>query len=110
MITLCIPTKDRSAFLARVLWYYARTRFRHHILVGDSSGPGEAQRNQRAAALLKGQLDVEYLAYPCLSSCAVMEQMGPVITTPYCAYIADDDFLCPGGMERCVEFLERHPE
>jgi len=110
MITICIPTKDRPTFLGRLLSYYTGTRYRHWIFIGDSSGPEQAQRNQRTVAAFDGQLKITYWEDPRLSSCAFMEQMSQHISTPYCALVGDDDFLCTRGIDQCLAFLERHPE
>lgn len=110
MITLCVPTKNRSAFLGRLLHYYATTGYRGVVFIGDSSDAADAMQNQQAIEPFHAQLTIRYVAYPGLSSCAAMEQMGHAIATPYCAYVADDDFLCPRGIDRCLEFLDSHPE
>jgi len=108
MITLCIPTKDRPAFLARLLRYYARARFPHAICISDSSELEQAAENQRTVASLAGQLTLDYQFCPGLSSNAAAEQLSRRVATPYCALGADDDFLCPRGIDRCIAFLEDH--
>ena len=108
-LTLCIPTKDRAEFLARLLHYYARTGYRHAIAIGDSSAPEQARRNQETVASLTGRLRITYHECPRLSSCACLEQLSALVTTSYCSFVADDDFVCPSGLEQCVAFLETHP-
>lgn len=111
LFTLCIPTKDRSEFLERLLRYYAATGYRHQIFIGDSSEQaGHRARNQRTVAQLSGSLQLSYRQAPGCSSCACLEELSRALTSPYCAFVADDDFLCTGGIERCVAFLEAHPE
>jgi len=110
MITVCVPTKNRSAFLGRLLGYYAATGYRHWIFVGDSSDPEQAERNQALIAALQGRLKVEYRVYPGLSSCECLERLSQAVSTEYAAFVGDDDFLCTSGIERCLEFLERHPD
>ena len=109
-ITLCIPTRNRSEFLGRLLCYYATTRFPHRISIGDASGPEEAARNQQAIDSFRDALTIEYWESPGLSSGAALERMSQSISTPYCAFLGDDDFLCPGMLERCMEFLDAHPD
>jgi len=110
MISICVPTKDRAAFLARLLRYFAQTRFPGRILIGDSSGPEHARRIQATVEALRSRLDLEYREYPGLSSCECIEQLNRLITTPYCAFVGDDDFLCTPGVARCVQTMERYPE
>lgn len=108
--TLCIPTKDRSEFLERLLRYYVRTGYRHWIFIGDSSQPQHMERNRRMVAGFSRQLQIVHREYPGESSCGCLEQLSHSITTPYCAFVADDDFLCTAGIERCMASLEEHPE
>jgi len=110
MLTLCIPTLNRSAFIERLLRYYASLRVPYWIFIGDSSNPEEAARNQRTVAALQGTLKIRYEAAPGVSACACLERMSYAATTPYCVFLGDDDFLCPTALDRCVAFLEEHPE
>lgn len=110
MVTLCVPTFNRSAFVERLLRYYAAVGFRHWIFIGDSSDPEEATRTRRAVTSWEGRLQVRYEACPGLSSCAALEHLSRLITTPYCAFLGDDDFLCPTSLDRCGAFLDTHPD
>lgn len=110
MLTICVPTMDRSPFVRRLLAYYASTGFRHWIFIGDSSCPEHAAQNRTAAAMLQDRLKIVYRECPGLSSCGTVEQLNTMVSTPYCVLQGDDDFLCPTGLERCVAFLEAHPE
>lgn len=109
-ITLCVPTRNRPEFLGRLLRYYARARFPHRLAIGDASDPEQAARNQQAIGSLRGTIAIDYQASPGLSSGAALEQMSRAVSTPYCAFLGDDDFLCPGMLERCMEFLDAHAE
>lgn len=110
MITLCVPTFNRPAFIERLLRYYAATDSRHWIFIGDSSHAEAAARTRQAVESRKGQLQVRYEACPGLSSCAALEHLSRLITTPYCAFLGDDDFLCPATLDRCAEFLDANPD
>ncbi len=110
MITVCVPTFNRPAFIERLLRYYAATGYRHWIFIGDSSQAEDAARTRRAVESWEGQLQVRYEACPGLSSCAALEYLSRFITTPYCAFLGDDDFLCPTTLDRCAEFLDANPD
>ena len=112
MLTLCVPTKNRAAFVARLLRYYAAVPDAPALLIGDSSDPEPAGQVQEAVrrASVSGRLSVQYRACPGLSSCAALEALSRDVTTPYCAFLGDDDFLSPRTLARCVEFLETHPD
>lgn len=109
-VTLCIPTKDRPVFLERLLRYYVRTGYRGWIFIGDSSEPAQVEQNRRTVAGLSRHLQIVHQEYPGLSTGACLEQLSRLITTPYCACIADDDFISTPGLKRCAAFLEQHPE
>jgi glycosyltransferase domain-containing protein len=110
MITLCVPTKNRPEFLGRLLRYYASVRYPHWIFIGDSSDSEHAASNQEHVARLGGTLQIVYRHYPGCSSCDCIERLTESVSTPYCAYVGDDDFLCAHGIERAIQFLERHAE
>lgn len=110
MLTLCVPTMNRPAFLARLLRYYADARVPYWFFIGDSSDPESAQRNQRTVASWQGTLKIRYQHSPGCSACACLEQLSLEITTPYCAFLGDDDFLCIAALEQCVAFLEGHAD
>ena len=109
-VTLCIPTKDRPAFLERLLRYYAQTRSPHWIFIGDSSEPAQVEQNRRTVASFSRRLQIVHQEYPGLSTGACLEALSRLIETPYCACVADDDVLSTPRLERCAAFLERHPE
>lgn len=109
-LTVCIPTKDRHGFLGRLLGYYAATGCRHWIFLGDSSGPDGFERNAALVAAFQNRLRIRHVAYPGLSACAAHEQLTRLLTTPYFVCLGDDDLLCPRGLDRCMAFLDAHPE
>jgi hypothetical protein len=39
-----------------------------------------------------------------------LKEMVDFCSTPYVAFIGDDDFFIPSGLVRCIEFLEKHPD
>jgi len=108
--TLCIATKDRSEFLRRLLGYYAQMEFPYPILIGDSSGPFHADRNKKTIESLQRRLDIVFVDCPTLSSGACCERLGELVSTPYCAVVGDDDFLCTHGIHSCIQFLECHAD
>jgi glycosyltransferase domain-containing protein len=110
MITVCIPTKNRVAFLRRLLGYYAAAEFEGPVFVGDSSDPEAAEATRRLVESLRGRLDVRVWHLPGHSSCACLETLFAEVRTPYGAYVGDDDFLCVEGLRRSAEFLDTHPD
>lgn len=111
MITLCVPTKDRSHFVKRLLRYYTQTQSPYALLLGDSSSdPQHREHNQRAVEAAARHINVTYRHCPGLSSCACLEELSGLVATPYSAFVGDDDILCTRGLAQCVAFLEAHPD
>ena len=62
MISLLIPTLNRSEFVVRLLRYYKYVDFQGDILVGDSSDIPHANRIQTEIPELQGSLPVNYFS------------------------------------------------
>lgn len=109
-ITLCVPTMNRSDFLERFLRYYASTNYQHWIFIGDSSDTHHLQRDQELVNAYQKQLKIKFFECPNQSPGACVETLSRSVQTPYCLGMSDDDFVCPNGIDQCVEFLETHPD
>jgi glycosyltransferase domain-containing protein len=109
-VSLLVPTLNRSEFLIRLLHYYVDTAFKGWLVIGDSSDDHHAERTARAIRALNGALKVTHGRYPALNEPRTTRQLLGLVTTPYVAFMPDDDFVVPASMARCVEFLERHPD
>lgn len=110
MISLLIPTMNRSEFVIRLLKYYANFNFNYSIFIGDSSSQEEFEKTSLAINSLKGRLKVEHFHYPNTNNYAVTEQLIQNVTTPYASFLPDDDFYVPESIEKCIDFLERNPD
>lgn len=109
MITLLIPTKNRSDFLIRLLNYFADTNFKHYIHIGDSSNELHVKRLKEIIEKLEDKLNIIYHEYPGLNVSKCTKQLLREISTPYASFLADDDFLVPKSLEKCIGFLELNP-
>lgn len=97
-VTLIIPTHKRHGYLARALDYYSRSGMR--ILVGDSTPtpfPGPLPAS------------VDYRHYPDVVFGEKLRRMAEDVHTPYTLISADDDFIIPQAVSRCVSFLRSNP-
>lgn len=110
MITLLIPTMNRLDFLIRLLRYYWALGFQGCICIGDSSDTVHIERTKRALKAFQGKLNIIYQEYPHLNDAICLQKMLDFVSTPYVAFIADDDFLVPTALEKCALFLDTHPE
>jgi|GEM_PF-1135906 len=112
-ISILIPTLNRPEFLWRALNYYLGLGFRGWIIIGDSSSPESLALNRRHVAQLDPRLKVLHLHLPSppyLHDGMCQKEMARRAVTPYVVYAGDDDLLAPAGLERCVAFLETHPD
>lgn len=110
MITLLIPTMNRSDFLIRLLRYYRDLGFPGCICIGDSSDTVHVERTKRALKTLRGKLNIIYREYPHVNDAMCQQQLLNFVSTPYVTHVPDDDFLVPTALERCALFLDSHPD
>ncbi len=110
MITLIIPTMNRSDFLIRLLRYYWALDFQGCICIGDSSDAVHVGRTKRAIKTFQAKLNIVYREYPGINNSECLKRLLELVSTPHVAFIADDDFLVPAALERCALFLDSHPD
>lgn len=99
-VTVIIPAHNRPERLRRLLDYYSRTDVR--ILVPDSS----THRFSDADSYPQ----ITYLHQPGMHFLLKINEVLPLIKTPYVFYCADDDFIVPEAVEKLVHFLDAHPD
>jgi glycosyltransferase domain-containing protein len=109
LITIVIPTLNRPAFAVRALEHLAAAGFGGEVLVGDSSETEAARHTREAIDRLKPRLRAVHLDCRGMDDRLTLHRLACEVRTPYVAYIGDDDFLIPSGIEECVAFLEREP-
>lgn len=109
-ITITIPTLNRPEFLLRELEYYQSVNFRGKIFIGDSSETTVAKKIQNYLQQFDNRLKIYYYPLPGYSAAQALTFMADKVTTKYAVFIADDDFLVPSGIGRCIEFLDTNPD
>ena len=110
MITLFIPTMNRSDYLIRLLRYYRDVGFEGPICIGDSSDSSYLEPTKEAIRGLRGGLDIVYREFPGLDGVQCAQQLLELVSTPYATLTSDDDFLVPSALERCIQFLDKHSD
>lgn len=113
MISILIPTMNRSDYLIRALQYYASVNFTGWILIGDSSEPAHIEKIQQTVQSLQDRLQIIYEYCPkseYKSNAPVLQRLIDLAPTPYVVYAGDDDFVIPRTLERCANFLAEHPD
>ena len=110
LLTIIVPTLNRSAFIIRLLNYLAHTNYKHCIAIGDSSDGFHVEKTKEAIKTIGKKLEIVYSEFPGLSCHATQKQLIQSVATPYIVSLPDDDFLVPDGLDKCIEFLETHPD
>lgn len=108
-LTVIVPTYNRREHLARLLTYYASKPAAITYLVLDSSAPDTVEAN---GALVRQCGDrFRHVTFdPSLPVAAKLSQGLELVTTPYCAFCADDDLVFVAGLEAARAYLADHPE
>jgi glycosyltransferase domain-containing protein len=112
LISILIPTKNRSVFLTRALRYYDTVGFQGALYIGDSSDSPHREDNQRLIKEYEPRLNLVYCYLPSppyQHEGMAVSELSKLTTTPYIVQAGDDDFLIPASLEKCVAFLETHP-
>ena len=112
-LTILIPTRNRSRFVARLLHYFRNVGCPFPIVVADSSSPSEAEATGRYVASFATDLDVGHVRFPDSGEISlVFTKIWRTLSTidsRYAAVCADKEFLAPSGIQQCVQYLEAHP-
>ncbi|WP_414158706.1 TIGR00180 family glycosyltransferase [Pseudomonas sp. BNK-45] len=102
--TLVLLSHNRKAFMRRTLQYYST--YPCSILVLDSSLEADESLSQ-----LYPRVDYRHL--PQFGYKGLQDKLTygmSLVTTPYMAFAADDDFLLHDALTSSLEFLEAHPD
>ena len=107
MMTLCVPTKNRPHFVERLLAWYVTAGWTSPILLGDAS---EEQIADAVERIVHAFRCATYVRMPQTNVLQTLHLLSLRITTPYAAWVSDDDYLMPAGLYDCQRFLEQHPD
>lgn len=111
MITLAVTTKNRSDFLCRLLSYYKDTGYTSALYISDGSdNPLHYERAKKFVASLRNDFSITYSHDPGSSVAMSLRKIAERIATPYVAFVGDDDFLVPSGLQHCVDFLQHNKD
>ena len=110
MLGIITPTKNRSEFVIRELYYYASVECPYTIYLGDSSEEEHREKVLSVIDKLKGNLNVVYQYYPDTNGHVAMKKLAEIVSEKYMVLSPDDDFLVPNSLRQCVDFLEINPD
>jgi glycosyltransferase domain-containing protein len=108
-LTMVIPTQNRPRYLERALAYYRTTACPFRIMICDSS---EADKAADVASIVAGcGLDVELRQFTHgLPIHVKLLQCVQAVPSGIIVFAADDDFIVPGSIRQCAEFLHSHAD
>jgi glycosyltransferase domain-containing protein len=105
--SLVVVSRNRPAFLARLLSYYAR-HSAAPIVLGDASEGDNLHKVERVVDAFRDRVPVLYTRYSADTPLLVrLRAEFAKVTTPYVAWVGDDDFLLPAALSRAAAALER---
>lgn len=110
MISLIIPTLNRSEFVIRYLYYLSENGFNGSVFIGDSSDQWHFDQTKRVAEKLRRNFEIIHNYYPGFTINDCIDAMLPLVKTPYAMYINDDDILVLPTVKKCIDFLSKNPE
>lgn len=109
--TIVLPTRNRPKFLRRALRYLASVGCRLPVVVTDSSDAGYLSEVETACQEQARNLNLSIIHFPpALDFPEKIAASLEWVKTNYCVLLADDDFIVPSAIEKCVDFLEAHPD
>lgn len=115
LLTILIPTKNRSDFLSRQLKSFEIQKCPYKIIIGDSSDEKELEKNRKR--IKESNLEIEHIYKKSKkeNSELVGWQNDPIIkdlpksvATPYLCFLADDDFFFIKSINKAIVFLEKN--
>ena len=108
--TILIPTYNRSDYLRRILSYYNEYAGNYNIIVADSSSDENKKQNEKIISSFSS-IDISYIDYPSeINPYYKIADALNHVTTKYCVFCADDDFVTPNGIDQSTDFLEKNPD
>ena len=110
MLTIMIPTMNRPDFLERVLRYYAANEFPWRLFIGDASVGYEARQVKDVVEKYRHRLPISHFDCRGVSIAETIHRLNEALATPYATLICDDDFVIPGGLQECIDFLKKNQE
>src|ERR1035437_9123475 len=94
-ITIVTATRNRHPYLERIIDYYSN--YNIQMLIADDS------KEKYAKELPRNVTYYYYSGEPYLSR---LNDILQKVKTPYVVLCADDDFIVPDGISKCVSFLD----
>jgi glycosyltransferase domain-containing protein len=109
--SVVIPTYNRPAYLKRILSYYHQYGTGLPIVIADSSSEENKKLNRETVSSFQDAFFTYLDRYdPSTSFWHKIVDALQQVSTGYCVFCADDDFVTPNGINQSVDFLEHNPD
>jgi len=106
VLTVVLPTRNRSAHCASLLRYLRKNGFAYPIVVLDASDATHAEAVRAACA---GVAEYRHFGPEFRMVDKLVAAVGTV-ETPYIVLMPDDDPVMPHAVEAALAFLQHHPD
>ena len=110
MISILIPTRNRSYFMIRLLSYYRDLQFAGQIYISDLSDNEHAERLRSAVELLGEEININYRKLPTTGMVTAVTEMLQLVSTSYTVIQQDTNFLVPNSLQQCERFLDENAD
>ena len=111
-LTILITLKDRSSYTYRLMSHFNDTKCPFKILLADGGADKNLEDNLRNRVNYPN-VNYRYVRYPYDEDFPTyyskMKNSALEVDTPYVLSIDNDDFICPEGVQKCVDFLKNNP-
>lgn len=108
MLTIIVPTYNRSFELQNLLTYFEKELITNPIIIADSSS-NDNDRIVNKNKVATFNLELVYYEFP--PSISLYQKLNAVLNfvkTCYVTICADDDFLIYSGVLKCINFLDEN--
>jgi glycosyltransferase domain-containing protein len=109
-VAIVVPTLNRSVFVERLLKYYVSVSSKHPIYIGEGGNRESDDVIRKFIPNYSGKLNIKYFYLPGTNVSEAIYKLVEKVTEQFCAFIGDDDFLFPSGLEECGAFLSNNSE
>ena len=104
MISLVVPTINRSDFIIKYLFYLNSMNFNGQILLGDSSDKFHFDETSNFIFKNKLSFSCEHIHCPNMTNFQAIRTVIPLIKFDYTMFVCDDDILVVETLKKCMDF------
>ena len=110
-LEILMPTQNRSLFVRRALSFYKEELLPYKIHLLDSSNIEHKTANREIVKW--SGLDIDIHDHDYINGASSFNKFDKAlegINTKYVLMVADDDFIFPGAITQCIDFLRFHSD